>query len=108
VSFKVLVTPTFKKQAKRLAKKYRSLELDLSTFSQSLQNNPLQGKSLGNNTYKVRLRITSKGKGKSGGMRAITYIKIVSRSVFLVAIYDKSERGTITDAEINNSIKEIA
>jgi hypothetical protein len=52
------------------------------------------------------MKIASKGKGKSGGARVITYTVVVDENqgtVFLIDIYDKSDYSTI-DVEI---IKEI-
>ncbi len=63
---------------------------------------------MGNNFYKIRLAITSKGKGKSGGARVITYIKITDETVFLTSIYDKSEKNTITDVELKQIFKDIS
>jgi len=75
MSYNVLFIPLFNKQAKKLAKKYPSLKKDLAELIDCLIDNPLQGKSLGNNFYKIRLAIASKGKGKSCGARIITYCK---------------------------------
>ncbi len=72
---------------------------------ESLQQNPLQGISLGNTTYKIRLLISSKGTGKCGGARVITYLKIVNEEVVLISIYDKSARTNITDKEIKERLK---
>jgi len=68
---------------------------------------PVQGKALGNNFYKIRLSISSKGKGKSGGERVITYIKVIESTVFLTSIYDKSEKSTITDQELEQIFRSI-
>ena len=65
------------------------------------------GTSLGNNIYKIRMSITAKGKGKSGGARIITCVKIIDGIVFLVSIYDKSEQANINDKEIKERIKKI-
>jgi hypothetical protein len=62
-----------------------------------LEKQPQQGKALGNNFYKNRLSVSSKGKGKAGGARVITYIKIVTAIIYLSFIYDKSQKATITD-----------
>jgi hypothetical protein len=62
-----------------------------------LEKQPQQGKALGNNFYKIRLSVSSKGKGKAGGARVITYIKIVTAIIYLSFIYDKSQKATITD-----------
>lgn len=64
-----------------------------------------KGTALGNNFYKIRLAIASKGKGKSGGARIITYIKLADTVVYLTSIYDKSEKNTITDRELKQIFK---
>lgn len=92
MSFDVDTIPLFDRQAKRLAKKYPSLKKDLEKLVASLVENPQQGTSLGNNFYKIRLMITAKGKGKSGGARVISYLKIIKNTVYLTSIYAKSEK----------------
>jgi hypothetical protein len=72
----------------------------LSALIDMLTSDPLQGSALGNNFYKIRLAIGSKGKGKSGGARVITYIKVVQTKVYLASIYDKSEKDAITEREL--------
>ena len=67
---------------------------------ESIQQQPEQGVALGNNCYKIRLAIASKGKGKSGGARVITYVQITQTNVFLLSIYDKSEVDNISDKEL--------
>lgn len=62
----VRITKSFKKAIKPISKKYPSLNTDLERLYAELINNPTIGTSLGNNVYKIRLKITSKGKGKSG------------------------------------------
>ena len=100
MNFKVATITDFDKEAKRLAKKYPSLRNDLSNLIKNLEINPFQGSSIGNSFYKIQLTIKSKGKGKSGGGRVITCIKVSKETVFLVTIYDKADRETITDNEL--------
>lgn len=107
MSYNISSIPLFDKQAKRLAKKYPSFKKDLAQFLESLADNPEQGTALGNNFYKIRLSVTSKGKGKSGGARIVTYVKITATTVFLTSIYDKSEKNTITDKELEQIFKAI-
>lgn len=83
-----------------MAKKYPSLKSDLALLLDSLANDPRQGDALGNNFYKIKLAIASKGKGKSGGARVITYVKIIGATIFLTSIYDKGEKNTITETEL--------
>lgn len=77
MSFKISQTSEFEKEAKYLAKKYASFKSNLADLAASLSENPRQGVSLGNNRYKIRFAITSKGKGKSGGGRLITYVAVL-------------------------------
>lgn len=79
------------------------MKQDLATFVKELLQNPEIGTDLGNGFRKIRLAITSKGKGKSGGARVITLNLILSADeteIGLFYIYDKSERISITDAEL--------
>ncbi|MEO8944818.1 MAG: hypothetical protein ABI297_09475 [Ginsengibacter sp.] len=100
MSFNIIAIPAFKKQLKRLVKKYPSLKKDLEFLFDLLEKNPTQGTSLGRNCYKIRLAITSKGKGKSGGARIITNFVFIDATVYLLSIYDKSEKDSLTDKEL--------
>jgi hypothetical protein len=100
MNFQLRVTPDFKRSFKRLAKRYPSLPTEVNELMQELRAQPQKGKSIGHSCYKVRLAIASKGQGKSGGARVITYVRIVGETVFLLAIYDKSEQDSITDQEV--------
>jgi len=74
MSYNIIATPEFLKEAKKLGKKYRSLKEDLAVLIEELQQNPTLGTALADNCYKIRLAIKSKGKGKSGGARVITHL----------------------------------
>lgn len=101
MSFKVIVTSGFKKQAKNIAKKHISLKKDIEQLVNSLEINPTQGEPLGKDCYKVRMSISSKGKGKSSGSRVITCVKVVDNDVYLLSIYDKSYKESLSDKELN-------
>lgn len=105
MSYKIVSIPFFDKQAKRLAKKYPSLKDDLAKLFDSLSDDPEQGKALGNGFYKVRLSIASKSRGKSGGARIITFVKVTETKVYLTSIYDKSDKNSITDKELEQIFK---
>jgi hypothetical protein len=100
MSYKVLTIQPFDKQLKQLVKKYPSLRIELKDLVTQLKTEPGQGIALGNNCYKIRLAIASKGKGKSGGARVITYLTIANASVFLLSIYDKAQQSDIEDKEL--------
>lgn len=96
----VKVSDQFEKELKKLTKKYPSLKGEFIELVESLQINPYQGIFIGNNCYKIRLAISSKGKDKSGGARVITYIKINENTILLLSIYSKGEKDSISDKEI--------
>ncbi|MBS9524977.1 type II toxin-antitoxin system RelE/ParE family toxin [Litoribacter ruber] len=53
----------------------------------------------------MRLAINSKGKGKSGGARIITYLKVSRETVYLASIFDKSQKNSISDKELEKIFK---
>lgn len=71
MSCDITYSPRFARELKKLSKHYKSLKLDYANLLESLKANPEQGVSLGNNLRKIRMAITSKNKGKSGGARVI-------------------------------------
>jgi len=105
MSYNVELTDNFKKEAKRLVKKYRSLKIEIATLVDELEIDPIKGTPLGNDIYKIRLSVKSKGKGKSGGVRILTYAKIEDENVFLFSIYNKGERDSLSDSEIKQLIQ---
>lgn len=107
MSYNVKTIEMFDKQAKKLAAKYPSLKTELADLIESLEENPEQGTSLGNNCYKIRLAVKSKGKGKSGGARVITSFIINDDTVYLIAIYDKSDKEDISDKELRELLNDI-
>ena len=107
MKYNVLSIPPFDRQLKRLAKKFPSLKAEYAALIEELEENPEKGTPLGNNCFKIRLKIASKGRGKSGGARVITHIYIENRTVFLLAIYDKNEQTGISDKELKELLSEI-
>lgn len=77
MNFDIIATQPFERKLKRLAKKHKSLKADLTKIFEELSINPYSGTSLGKDCYKIRVAISSKGKGKSGGARMITYVRII-------------------------------
>lgn len=109
MNYKILTYQAFDKEAKRLSKRYKSLKEDILRLTKSLLENPTQGADLGNGIHKVRMAIASKGKGKSGGARVITVLITISEEemeIGLHYIYDKSDRASLTDSELQNILKQ--
>lgn len=102
-----LPTNDFNKAAKRLSKKYPSIFNDLDRLFGELNDNPFMGDPLGDNSYKVRMAISSKGKGKSGGARVITCVKIIDEAIHLLTIYDKSEIESLSNEYLTELRKSI-
>jgi hypothetical protein len=100
MGYNVEAINSFKREAKALIKKYPSLKNELYELGINLSQVPEQGIQIKNNCYKIRLAIASKGKGKSGGARVITYVHIEGTTVYLLTIFDKSEKENITDKEL--------
>ncbi len=107
MTYSIRPTEKFKKEAKRLIKKYPSLKEELLALNSELCLHPTSGTQLGNNTYKIRIAIKSKGKGKSGGGRVISYLITEEKVIYLLTIYDKSEIDSLDDKILNKIIAEI-
>lgn len=105
MSYNVYPTPYFKKQFKRLLKKYPSLKDDLRELSQKLVINPKTGIPLGHEIFKIRMSIGSKDKGRSGGATIITFIVTENKEVYLIFIYDKNQLENITKQQIEILLK---
>lgn len=115
MSYRIIAVPSFSRDAKRLSKKYASLKGELQTLQSELLQNPRLGTLIRENTYKIRLAVKSKGKGKSGGLRIITHVfeveievteheKEQRTTIVLVSIYDKSEMDNLPDKELRELI----
>jgi mRNA-degrading endonuclease RelE of RelBE toxin-antitoxin system len=104
MNFEIIASPRFRKELKKLSKKYPSLKLEFKNLLNNLEVEPSLGVSIGNDCYKIRLSIASKNKGKSGGARVITYLTVVEKTVYLLTIYDKSNKENISLAELNTII----
>ena len=100
MSLRIEALPNFARELKQLRKKYSSVLQDLSGLLAELAEVPTLGVPLGNNCYKIRLAIRSKGQGKSGGARVITCVISVKDSITLLSIYDKSAQDTIADEQL--------
>ena len=105
MSYKIELSANFKKEAKKLTKKFPSLKQELTVLFTELETNPTMGSPLGNDIYKIRLAIASKNKGKSGGARVLSFVKITATTVLLFSIYNKGDIDNLSDKEIQNLIK---
>jgi len=108
MTYSIIALPPFERELKRLSKKYPSIKGDFAVFIDQITKNPIQGTPIGKDCYKIRIAITSKQKGKSGGARIITCMKLIKLKIYLLAIYDKSEKENISENELDRLLKIIA
>ena len=76
-------------------------------FEKEVTENPEHGTFIGNSCYKIRLAIESKNKGKSGGARVVTYLFAKAELVYLLTIYDKSEKEDLKPKELLEMIESL-
>jgi len=108
MNYKLIPVDKFKKEAKRLIKKYHSFKSELEELANSLSIQPTQGTALGNDAYKIRVFIKSKGKGKSGGARIITYVITPQKEVYLLRGNSHQEiKHRTTEYCSNNDIPQL-
>ena len=102
---KIRISDEFKASYKRLKKKHKSLEADFEKLLLSLQENPHQGVEILDDIWKIRMNITSKGRGKSGGARVIVRVRIVMDELQLLYIYDKADFENVSDSYLRDILK---
>lgn len=110
MSFEISTTPEFENQAKSLQKRHRSFKNDLKDFVISLKENPFQSVELSPGIRKIRMAITSKGRGKSGGARVITYTVVTAETdgrVYLMNVYDKSDFSTVELSVLKEIVRDL-
>ena len=107
MNFNIIPSDKFQKQVKKLYKKHKSILDDIDKLGKELSDNYNIGIDLGNNIYKIRLVIKSKGKGKSSGSRVIYFVVTEKKNIYLATIYDKSEIDTLKKNEIKNIVNKI-
>ena len=108
MNYRFVLDESFEREVKRLSKRYRSLKSDLKNLLEELKANPQLGVSLGG-VRKIRMAIASKGRGKSGGARVITFTVVAAvdeTEVNLLYIYDKAERESIGKDEIETLLRD--
>jgi len=98
------LTPEYKRNLRKLSKKYRQIRLDIQVVIEQLQVRNFIGDRLSGMgeeyvILKVRVKNSNIQKGKSAGYRLIYQVESED-SVLLLTIYSKSEREDISPNEI--------
>ena len=91
----VIETPTFKKQADALWNEDERLE-----YITWISSNPLAGDVIPGADGARKVRWSAKSKGKRSGVRVVYFNLSAQGVVYLVAMYEKSERENISTNEI--------
>lgn len=110
MSYRIEPSKEFLTEAKKLKKRYHSFRSDLDDFKDSLEKNPFQGAELSPGIRKIRMPITSKGRGKSGSARVITANAIIAEHegrIALLTIYDKQDAQTVDLKVIRRMAQEL-
>jgi mRNA-degrading endonuclease RelE of RelBE toxin-antitoxin system len=91
----VEASPTFNRNLRALAKKYRSIRNDIQPVIEQLQQGELPGDQIsgvGYAIFKLRVRNSDAQKGKSGGYRLIYYVKTAT-GIILLTVYSVSRQA---------------
>ena len=110
MNLEFIPTDYFARELKRLAKRYRGLADDYKEFLNSLKASPLQGTEIAPHIRKIRMPITAKGRGKSGGARVITYHALIAEregKIYLLLIYDKADSSNIKMHVVKQMVKDL-
>ncbi|MBU0701602.1 hypothetical protein KKE26_10000 [bacterium] len=105
MNYEIIPTEYFKQQIRSLQKSYPQIKHDLKELAGILRENPKAGKALGKAIYKIRLKSSDVLKGKRGGYRVITYVVDKEQKIWLLTIYIKPKKATITDEELMRIVK---
>lgn len=92
----VVETPEFLVRAKRVL-----TEVERVALVSFLAENPTAGDLMQGTGGARKLRWGARGKGKSGGARAITYYAGPDIPVFLMTVFGKDEKANLSQAERN-------
>lgn len=107
--FQVELTDLFKRDLKKLSKKYPQIKKDLSSLLDQLEQKIFEGDELQGfpgTVYKVRVGSTDQKKGKRGGFRVIYLIVTDAQTIHLMAIYAKARQTDLTQRQ-KQELKEV-
>lgn len=105
-NYKIIPTQNFLDEAKVLLKKYPNIKKDFLNLAKELKKDPITGNDrLIDDCYKVRMQITDKGSGKSGGARVIVNVQVINKEVYVISVFDKGKFSTIADFALKRLLK---
>jgi mRNA-degrading endonuclease RelE of RelBE toxin-antitoxin system len=107
----IIFTQEFKRNLRRLARKYCHIKSDITPLLEELENAESPGDQIPRTAYtvyKVRVANSDLQRGKSGGYRVIYSSKVSSTPmrIVLLTIYSKTEQGDIPVAKLQRILEE--
>lgn len=94
-------------EARKLQKKYPNIKQDFIELNKKLKRDPITGNDyISKNCYKVRMKISDKKSGERDGARVIIEVKVTDKKVYVLSVYDKSEKSDLFDKELDKLLKE--
>ena len=105
MNYNLVSLPEFAIQLKKLAKKYKKIKIDLRNLTEELEEDPKLGIALHHNCYKIRVANSSVPTGKSGGFRVIYYFLDSEHNIYLMSIYSKTQKDSISENELIELLK---
>ncbi|PHS20537.1 MAG: addiction module antitoxin [Kangiella sp.] len=104
----ICFSPEFKHNLRQLAKRYRSIRVDVEAFTTQLLDGEMPGAQIsgtGYTLYKVRLKNSDNNRGKSAGYRVVYYLQ-TAEEIALVTIYSKSDQSDVSVDELKNFMRD--
>ncbi len=95
MSFEIISTTRFEKEIKKISLVYPRVGA----------TQPIQGPHLGHGIYKVRIPITGKSTGKSYGARTLHVVFSADKKIYLLSVYDKSEKKDLSSNEVKELVQ---
>lgn len=105
--YKVYPTQNFIDEAVEIRKKYPNIKEDFVELRKQLQKDPQIGDPLGKGLHKIRMAITEKGDGKSGGARIIVLVKVEEKEVFVLSVFLKSQWDTAIISALEKRVENL-
>ncbi|AWB69258.1 addiction module antitoxin (plasmid) [Saccharobesus litoralis] len=104
---KLEYAPEFKRNVRQLAKKYRSIQKDLTPLLTTLEQGETPGdqiQGVGASMFKVRVKNSDSNKGKRGGYRVIYYVKQGTKTL-LLSVYSKNDQADVATNELRQLVE---
>jgi mRNA-degrading endonuclease RelE of RelBE toxin-antitoxin system len=110
MSYEIVFGQTFKENVRRLGRRFPHVKADVGAGIRVLMNNPRAGVVIpqGHGARKLRLLSSDLRTGKRGGFRLIYLVEDEpSPRIYLLLLYAKPDRETVSAAEIERLLAEI-